>query len=64
MMGETKQRVRENALLIIQCIENALENGVKHYDERKLDDGIEEEVTDLREILELMRDGYLIVEEP
>jgi hypothetical protein len=63
-VGETKQNVYENALLMLQCINNALAHGVKHFDERKLDDGIEEEVTDVREILKLLRDGYLIVEEP
>jgi hypothetical protein len=52
------------ANLIIECVTNALLNGTKHFDERDLDKGIEEPVTDMKRIIELLRDGHLIIEPP
>ena len=63
-MGETREKVIEKAHLIVECVTNALAHGVKHYDERELNKGIEEPVTDPVEILKLLRDGHLIVEDP
>jgi hypothetical protein len=63
-MGETREAVIKEAHMIAECVSNALAHGVKHYDERELDQGIEKPITDPVEILKLLRDGHLIVEDP
>jgi len=61
-MGETGEYVLGEPILVIEAITNELARGTKHFDARKVDQGIEEPVTDMKEILELIRDGHLIIE--